>query len=419
MIAATTPIVIITAGALLAWALRSLSRLLDARTLDPGLPPEMSGFMDHEEYQKSQEYTRASLRFENVSETCSTALLLAFLWAGGFGWLDGLVRSLDWPALPAGLAYIGLLAAAGAVIGLPFSVYHTFVLEERFGFNTTTPATFALDRIKSWLLAIVLGGGLLAVVLLLLNALGPPAWIWCWLAAAVFIVAVQFAAPIWILPLFNTFTPMPEGELRRRIEGYADSANLPLSGIFLMDGSRRSTKSNAFVAGLGRKKRIALYDTLAESLEVPEVVAVLAHEAGHVKLRHTLALTGLAMAKMLLLFFLLSLVLQVPALFQAVGATQPSAYLGLVLFGLFWIPAGLIAGAAVNAVSRRLERSADDFAARTTGQPESLAMALRRLAKGNLANLTPHRLTVLLDYGHPPVLERIRRLDSRARHGGE
>ncbi|MFW5837800.1 MAG: M48 family metallopeptidase, partial [Desulfovibrionaceae bacterium] len=357
------------------------------------------------------EYARAGLRFEAVSETASTAALLAFLWAGGFGWLDEAARSLGWPQLPTGLAYVGALAAASALLGLPFSVYHTFVLEQRFGFNTTSPGTFVMDRVKGWLLGVVLGGGLLAVILWLLERLGPSAWIWCWLAFAVFLIAVQVAAPIWILPLFNTFTPMPEGELRRAIEGYARANGIPLSGIYLMDGSRRSTKSNAFVTGLGRKKRIALYDTLVESLNVDEAVAVLAHEAGHVKLRHALLLLGLAAAKGLLLFFLLSLVLQVPALFTGLGASGPSPYLGLVIFGLLWIPAGLAASALVNTVSRRAERAADDFAARSTGAPAALAMALRRLAVGNLSNLTPHRLTVVLDYAHPPVLERIRRLE--------
>jgi STE24 endopeptidase len=404
------PVLLITFGLLLAWAVRALSRMMDARTMDSRLPPEMVGYMDNEGYQRSQEYARARLRFEAFSETASTVVLLAFLWGGGFGWLDGVARSFGWTQTPTGLAFIGLLAAGGAVLGLPFSIYHTFVLEERFGFNKTTPAVFVQDLIKGWLLAAVLGGVLLFAVLRLFDVLGPAAWVWCWLVYAAFLVAVQFAAPIWILPLFNKFTPMPEGELRAAIESYARANALPLSGIFLMDGSKRSTKSNAFVTGLGAKKRIALFDTLVTSLDQEEIVAVLAHEAGHAKLRHTLMLLALAMVRGLALFYLLSWVLRWPEVFTALGV-QPSPYFGLVVFGLLWTPAGLIAGAVFNAISRRLERAADAFAVRTIPSPKALAMALRRLAVDNLSNLRPHPLTVALEHGHPPVLERIRRLE--------
>jgi STE24 endopeptidase len=405
------PALLITFGLLLAWAVRSLSRVMDARTMDPRLPPEMEGYLDEKGYQRSQEYARARLRFEAVSETVSTAVLLAFLWGGGFGWLDGLTRSFGWSELLTGLVFIGLLAAGGAILGLPFSIYHTFVLEERFGFNKTTPGLFILDLIKGWGVAALLGGALLAVVLRFFEAWGPSAWVWCWLFYTMFLAAVQFAAPLWILPLFNKFTPMPEGELRGAIEAYAQANALPLSGIFLMDGSKRSTKSNAFVTGLGAKKRIALFDTLVSALTREEIVAVLAHEAGHAKLRHTLMLLGLAMARGLALFYLLSWVLRWPGAFAALGA-EPSPHFGLVVFGLLWAPAGLIAGVAFNAVSRKLERAADAFAARTIPSPKALAMALRRLAVGNLSNLRPHPLTVALEYGHPPVLERIRRLET-------
>lgn len=393
-------------------ALTGLARIYNVRSLSAGLPPEFRGVFGEAEYRRSGEYIRAGAKLDWARDVSGMAVVCAFVLAGGMGWLDGLVRSAGLGELASGLLFVGALTLAQAVLGLPFDIYATFVLEARFGFNNTTPGVFVMDRLKGLVLGTLLGGALLAAVLWAYSTLGGWAWLAAWGAVAAFSLVMLVVAPVWILPLFNRFSPLPEGELRRAIEAYASDKGFTLDGIFVMDGSRRSSKANAFFTGIGKRKRISLYDTLIDKMSVEQVVAVLAHEMGHALLGHVRKGFVLGMLKMGLVLYVLQLFLAGEGLQEAFGVAAPSAYVGLTLFGLAYQPLALLLGVAANAVSRRFEFQADAYAAAGPGGGEALASALVELSRTNLANLTPHPFTVWLHYSHPPVLERVRRLKS-------
>lgn len=379
----------------------------NARALDPELPKEFDGVYDADSYRRSQEYTRARARFSLWPSTASLISLLVFWWLGGFGWLDGAVRELDRGPILTGLVFMGALFIAQGILGLPFQWWSTFVIEERFGFNRTDAKTFWGDRAKGLALAVVLGGPLLALILFFFDRAGSSAWLWCWGVATAFSLAVQFIAPTWLMPLFNKFTPLEDGELKSALTKYADSVAFPLDDVFVIDGSKRSSKANAFFTGFGKHKRIALFDTLVEQQSPDELVAVLAHEIGHYKRKHILKSMVLSFLHTGLLFWLLSYFLSEPALFQAFRIEVPSIYAGLVFFGLLLKPVEMGLSLALHAFSRKNEFEADAFAAETTGQPEKLISALKKLSLESLSNLTPHPVYVLLHYSHPPVLQRI------------
>jgi STE24 endopeptidase len=309
-----------------------------------------------------------------------------------------------------GLIYIGILIILRGIISLPFSIYATFVIEARFGFNKTTVRTFILDIVKAVLLGIILGGPLLAGVLYFFQYAGPLAWLYCWLVVTVFSLVIQFIAPTWIMPLFNKFTPLEQGELREAIMTYAQNVHYSLLDIFVMDGSKRSTKSNAFFTGFGKNKRIALFDTLIQKHTTTELVSVLAHEIGHYKKRHIIQSMLIGILHTGLIFYLLSIFLSHEGLFAAFYMQNMSVYAGLIFFGMLYAPLEMILSIFLNIFSRRNEMQADRFAVETTGQGQSLISALKKLSADNLSNLTPHPLYVFLNYSHPPVLERIRRL---------
>jgi STE24 endopeptidase len=312
--------------------------------------------------------------------------------------------------VPTGVAYIGLLLLGKACVDLPFRLYATFGIEARFGFNKTTPATFAGDLLKGLGLAIVLGVPLLAGVLAFFSYTGPNAWFYCWMATTLVTLALQIVAPSWIMPLFNKFTPLEPGALRDAIFAYAASVRFPVDEVFVMDGSKRSNKSNAFFTGFGKHKRIALFDTLIERHTIPELVAVLAHEVGHYQKRHIVQRMVLSIVHMGLMWFLLSVFLHHPGLFQAFYVDQPSVYAGLVFFGLLYSPVELVLSIGLQIISRRHEYEADRYAAQTVEIPGAMQHALRKLAVHNLSNLTPHPFYVFLHYSHPPILQRLQAL---------
>lgn len=390
--------------------LAGLAGWLNIRALSLEIPGEFKDLWPPERYRQSQRYLVASTRFGWLREGCELAAVCAFALLGGFGWLDGLARSVALGDLGTGLAYLGGLGLGQAVLDLPFAAYRAFVLEARFGFNTTTARTFALDRLKGLGLALVLGGALLGAVLWAYGSLGQWAWLAAWGAVTAFSAVLLVVAPVWIMPLFNRFEPLPEGETRRSIEAYAQAQGFALDGLFVMDGSRRSTKANAFFTGIGRRKRISLYDTLLDKMTTDEVVAVLAHEVGHARLGHIRAGFLLGALKTGLALGMLQLFLGWGGLQEAFGARIPSAHVGLALFGLAWQPLALGLGVLSGAASRRFEYAADAFAAGGPGGPQALARALGTLSVANLSNLTPHPLLVWLEYSHPPVLDRVRRL---------
>jgi STE24 endopeptidase len=401
----------VLAALLGAFVLDLVARLLDVRALG-GLPSEFRGLYDPAAYARSQDYARARARFRILQSTVGLVALLVFWFSGGFRFTDQLVRGLGLSPVPTGLLFIGILVLGNTLLGLPFRAYSTFAVEEQFGFNRTTPRTFLTDLAKGAVLAIAVGGPILALVLFFFERAGTTAWIYCWIAATAFTLLAQVIYPTWILPWFNRFEPLPEGDLRSAILGYGERVGFPLAGVNVIDGSRRSTRANAFFSGIGRRRRIALYDTLIERHPLPELVAVLAHEVGHFKRRHVPKMLALAILHFGVLFYLLSVVLAEPGLHRAFYVEQPSVAAGLVFFSLLYTPVELVLAVILNALSRRHEYEADRFAAETLGTGAPLARALERLAIENLSNLTPHPLVVALEASHPPVVRRIRALDS-------
>jgi STE24 endopeptidase len=405
----TTWAAVIVTALLAEYGLEVTANALNVRALDPEVPEAFRDVYDAERYRRAQEYARARTRFGMLGTTVDLTLLLAFWLAGGFQWLDAVVRGLALGAIVSGLVFIGSLALGRGSVSIPLRWWATFVIEQRFGFNRTTPRTFWIDLAKGFVLAALLGGALLAAILWLLAVAGPWAWLWCWLVSAAFLVGVQFVAPTWIMPLFNRWSPLAPGQLRDAILAYARSVAFPLSDVFVIDGSRRSTKANAFFTGFGGHKRVALFDTLVETLQPDELVAVLAHEIGHYKRGHVWKGMVAAIVQLGLVFVLLAVLLRQSGLFKALGVA-PSAHAGIVGFALVFSPLALGLSLVTHAWSRRHEREADAFAARTTGQGDRLASALKRLSADSLSTLTPHPLYVVLHYAHPPVLERIRSL---------
>lgn len=402
--------VIILAAILVDFILDVVSNYLNLKSLENSLPEEFREVYDEDTYSRSQEYTRVRTRFGFLTTTFDLLVLLVFWFSGGFNWLDQLVRSWELGDIWTGLTFIGLLILAKTIISLPFSIYSTFVIEERFGFNKTTPKTFVLDMVKGLGLGILLGGPLLAGILAFFQYGGDLAWLYAWGVVTLFTLIIQFVAPRWIMPLFNKFEPLEEGELRESIEEYADKVDFHLDDLSVMDGSKRSSKSNAFFTGFGKNKRIALFDTLIEKHTVPELVAVLAHEIGHYKKKHIIKNMVISVLHTGVLFFLLSIFLESAALFEAFYMEHMSVYAGLIFFGMLYAPIEMILSVVMQIISRKHEFEADDYAASTTGKPSDMISALKKLSKDNLSNLTPHPFYVFLNYSHPPVLERIREI---------
>jgi STE24 endopeptidase len=403
---------VVLAALLLEFGLDLAADVLNLRALSPELPAEFRDVYDAARYRRAQEYARTRTRFGFIPATFDLVVVLIFWFAGGFATLDAALGRLGLGPIATGVLFLGALAVGRAVLNLPFSWWSTFVIEERFGFNTTKPRTFWTDRVKGLALSALLGGPLVAVILWLFAWAGPVAWLWCWLVTALYFVVMQYVAPTWLMPLFNRFTPLAEGTLRDAILAYAGSVGFPVQGLFVIDGSRRSTKANAFFTGFGKRKRIALFDTLIAKHDVEQVVAVVAHEIGHYKRRHVLQGTVVSIAHAGVVFYLLAFFLGRPGLFEAFYVHTPSTYAGFVFVGLLLNPLELALSLFLHAWSRHHELEADRFAAETTGSGERLASALKRLAADTLTNLTPHPLYVLLHYSHPPLRERVRALDA-------
>ena len=398
---------IILLALLLEFTLDTVANVLNLKALKLDLPEVLEGVYRPDEYRRSQEYTRQRTRFGFVTSIFGLLVILSFWFTGGFNYLDQIVRSWGLPPIVNGLLYIGILGIAYYALMLPFSVYATFVIEERFGFNRTTPRIFIMDRMKGLALALILGAPLLAGILVLFEYGGNLAWLYCWLTFSIFTIIMQFVVPMWVMPLFSKFTPMEPGELKGAIQHYARSAGYEVQNIFVMDGSKRSTKTNAFFTGFGRTKRIALFDTLIDKHSIPELVAILAHEIGHYQKKHILQGIIIGIAHAGLVFYLLSVLLGSPGLYQAFYMEQTSIYTGLLFFGLLYTPVEMVLSVALSVLSRKNEYEADRFAARTVDEPASLEGALKKLSADNLSNLTPHPFYVFINYSHPTLLKRI------------
>ncbi|MBK1826236.1 M48 family metallopeptidase [Haloferula rosea] len=408
--------ILILAAVLMLWNLDFVVTLLNLKAQSPTPPEELADVFDQERFAKSQAYTRASSRFGIIESVVSLFILLAFWLAGGFGWLDQLSRSWFSNELLAGLAFLSVLYIGHLLLHLPLSIYSTFVIEERFGFNKTTPKTFVVDQIKGLLLSAILGLPLAAGVLWIFGNV-PQAWLWAWLLFTAVQLFLMWLAPVVILPLFNKFEPMDDGPLRDAIERMAAKCEFPLTEISVMDGSKRSTKANAYFTGFGKTKKIALYDTLIEEQTTDELVAVLAHEIGHFKCRHIIQRLAVSILQSGALFFLLGLAVDrdgafARLLFDAFGVETISAHVGLVLFGILFSPASRLLGIFSNMWSRKHEFEADAYAAKAMGDSGPLISALKKLSAKNLSNITPHPMRVFLDYSHPPILQRLNALKS-------
>lgn len=394
---------------MLQFVIETVLDYLNAQRYGHPVPAELIDVFNAEEYKKSQAYKKTNYRFGLLTSTFSLLLTLGFLIFGGFEWVDQMARSItDNPILIA-LLFFGSIMIGSDIVTLPFSYYATFVIEEKFGFNKTTRGTFLMDKLKGWGMMAVVGGGLLALIIWFFEWAGSSFWIYAWVLVAVFTLFMNLFYSKLIVPLFNKLTPLEAGGLKTKIENYAENVGFELQNIFVIDGSKRSTKANAYFSGFGKEKRITLYDTLISDLEEEEIVAVLAHEVGHYKRKHivfnlaaSILLTGLTL-------FLLSLFINNPEVSLAIGVSQPSFHAALIGFGILYSPISEITGLIMNHLSRKFEYQADDYA-KNTYAASPLITSLKKLSKNSLSNLTPHPAYVFMHYSHPPLIARIRNL---------
>jgi len=373
------------------------------------LPAELSGIYDQEKYKLSQEYDRAKKRYSLFTGGVNLLLMLLLLLTGSFAMLDKWALSTGHSEIKATLLFFMILAIFADLVSLPFSMYRIFVIEDRFGFNRTTLNIFFTDKIKGYLLGGMLGGSLLALFVLFYQYTGPYFWVYAWITFAVVMFIITMFYATWIVPMFNKLTPLPEGDLRTSIEEYCSRVGFRLDNLFVMDGSRRSSKANAFFSGLGNKKRIVLYDTLLNNHSKEEIVSILAHEIGHYKKRHTRTAFILSVFQTGLMLFIFSRFIHSPQLSEAFGSGTASLRLGMLGFILLYSPISLIMSVMMNIISRRNEFEADHFAA-STSNSEALQQSLKKLSVNNLSNLQPHPLYVFFYYSHPPLLQRLKAL---------
>jgi STE24 endopeptidase len=398
----------------LLWKLEFAATILNLKAFPAKVPEELAEVMDEEKLDHARTYLSVNARFDIIQSITSLSVLLVFWFMGGFGWLDGLARSLVTGQVTAGLLFLSALFLGQSLVALPFSVYETFVIENRFGFNRSTLATFIMDRLKGLLLAAVIGLPLGAAVLWIFGNVSQ-AWLWAWALVTAFQLLLTWLAPSLIMPLFNKFTPMPDGPLKSEIEALGKRCGFPLDGVFVMDGSKRSSKANAFFTGIGKRKKIALFDTLIEKSSTAELLGVLAHEIGHFRRGHIRQRLAAGIFQTAVIFFLLGQATDPGGtfsrlLFDAFGVKDISPHVGLVLFSILLEPVSKLLGVLLNAWSRRHEFEADAYAAEVTGDGAPLAAALRKMTADHLSHPTPAKLRVWLDYSHPPLLERLRAL---------
>ena len=400
---------IIIAILVLQFVLETSLDYLNARKFQDPVPSELDDVFDLEEYRKSQEYKKTNYKFGLISTTFSLCLTLAFLFFGGFEWVDTVARGISENPIVIALIFFGIIMLGSDLVTTPFSYYQTFVIEEKFGFNTSNPGLFFLDKIKGWLMMIILGGGILALIIWFFQWAGTNFWIYAWGVVAVFTIFMNLFYSKLIVPLFNKQTPLEAGSLKSKIESYARQVGFELKHVFVIDGSKRSTKANAYFSGFGKEKRVTLYDTLINDLEEDEIVAVLAHEVGHYKRNHIIFNLSASVLLMGLTLFLLSVFVNNPEVSLAIGVSQPSFHAALIGFGILYSPISEITGLVMNYLSRKFEYQADDYAKHTFAA-RPLVTSLKKLSRKSLSNLTPHPAYVFMHYSHPPLVDRIRNL---------
>ncbi|GAB4336024.1 MAG: M48 family metallopeptidase [Flammeovirgaceae bacterium] len=384
----------------------------NAKNWDSKLPQELQGIYDEEKYQKSQEYAAAKEKISWISSSINFVVSILMLLLGGFGWLESFVSQYTDSVLWSTLAFFAIIGFVSDIIGTPFELYSIFVIEEKFGFNKMSLGTYIADKLKGWVLGAILGGLLLSASIWFYESFREFFWLYAWVIFMVFSLLMMMFYTNLIVPLFNKLTPLQDGELRKAIEDYASKVKFPLKNIMVVDGSKRSTKANAYFSGLGGTKNIVLYDTLIEKHSIPELVAVLAHEVGHYKKKHTLQALLVSALTMLFTLYLLGLVIDSPLLSQALGSETPKLALGMVAFSILYSPISTITGLIMNILSRKNEFEADAYAAQTSSANE-LITALKKLSVDTLSNLKPHPAYVFFYYSHPPLLQRMSALKER------
>ncbi len=382
------------------------------KRMNPDIPPPLKGIYNEEDYARQQAYQRENSRFGLLTSFVSFFIILLVLIFQGFGWLDGIIRGIVSNPVLISLLFVGILFCANEFVSLPFGYYATFVIEEKFGFNKSTKAMFWLDQVKGLLLAVILGGGILALLVWFFNDLGNLAWLYAWGLVTVFSLFMNLFYSNLIVPLFNKQTPLEEGELRDAIEKFSKQAGFNLTDIYVMDASKRSTKANAYFTGLGRKKRIVLFDTLINDLSTNEITAVLAHEIGHYKKKHTLQNLAISIFYTGFLLFILSLFIGSRELAMALGSDIPSFHLGIIAFSILFTPISAALGLVMNIFSRKNEYQADAYAA-GFGLGDDLISGLKKLSVKSLSNLDPDPLNVFFYYSHPTLLQRIEQLNNK------
>jgi STE24 endopeptidase len=392
--------------------LEQTANYLNSKHFNDSVPDDLKEVYTADKYRKSQLYKQANYRFDLVQSTFSFTVLILFIFLDGFKYLDDFVRNISNNTLIISLLYFGIIYISNTVIALPFSYYHNFVIEERFGFNKMTKALFVKDTLKSLVLSVIIGGVVLVVILWFYQLFPTTFWIYTWVFIAVFSLFMNLFYTKLIVPLFNKLIPLEEGSLKTTLEAFAKKVNFNLKAIFLIDGSKRSTKANAYFSGFGKTKKVVLYDTLLKDLSDDEIAAILAHEIGHYKKKHivynmilSILLTGFTL-------YLLSLFINEPILAQALGIQQPSFHIGFIIFMVLYTPISVLTGLLMNILSRKFEYQADNYA-KEFGYAKHLILALKKLSATSLGNLTPHKFYIFLNYSHPTLLQRIQNLKQK------
>jgi len=383
------------------------------------IPKELKDFYDKKKYKQAKLYALSKNKIGLLSSTISFLLVVSLLVFNGYGYIDQLVNSFNLNLfLPfeinnsftkSGVFFL-ILFILNLIISIPFSYYNTFVIEENFGFNKTTKSTFFFDIIKSSILSILIGGFLLFLALYLYDSLNDGFWLYLWIGLSLLMVLINMFYADLIVPIFNKLTPLENGDLRKKIENYSKEVGYLLKNIYVIDGSKRSTKANAFFSGLGPRKTIALYDTLIEKHTENELVAVLAHEVGHFKKKHVFSGLLMSVIQIGVMAFFFELCLKLPEISLALGGSGVSFHLGLIGFSIIFSPISMMSGILMNYISRKNEFEADSYA-KETYNGDDLSLALKKLSVDSLSNIYPHPLYVFFHYSHPPLIKRLRALN--------
>ena len=383
---------------------------VNAKRFSDPIPSKLRDVYDDEEYKKSQAYKRERYKFGVAFSSVMFVATILFFFLDGFAFADRLARAYSDKEIVMALVFFGMIMLGSSILSMPFEYYSTFVIEEKYGFNKSTKATFFMDKLKGLTVGAVMGGLLLSAIIWFYQSTGQYFWLYAWGAVTVFTVFMNLFYSRLIVPIFNKQTPLEEGSLRTQIENYSATVGFSLDKIFVIDGSKRSTKANAYFSGFGREKRVTLFDTLINDLDENEVVAVLAHEVGHYKRKHIIFNLAAAILSTGFTFWLLSLFIDAPLLSNALNVSEPSFHVGVVAFGVLYAPISVVTGLIMNSISRKFEYQADDYA-KNTYEKQPMISALKKLSKNSLSNLTPHPLYVAVHYSHPTLLQRVENLE--------